>query len=88
VKAIGGSNRDIYAILARQASVAAGIGFAVGLCFSLALVPLAAKVYLKLIMPLPFVAMVGVGTLLLCLAASMLSFRKVANIDPGLVFCG
>lgn len=86
VKAIGGSNTDIYKILARQASVAAVVGFVIGLGFSLALVPLAAKVDLKLIMPLPFIVLVGIGTVLLCLGASMLSFRKVANIDPGLVF--
>jgi putative ABC transport system permease protein len=86
VKAIGGSNADIYKILARQASVAAVVGFVIGLALSMALVPLAAKVDLKLIMPLPFIAVVGIGTVLLCLGASMLSFRKVANIDPGLVF--
>ena len=33
-----------------------------------------------------FRVMVGVGTLVLCLAAAMISFRKVARIDPALVF--
>lgn len=86
VKAIGGSNGDIYRILARQAAIAAIHGFAVGAAMAFALVPLAAKADLKLIMPLPFVLSVGAGTLLLCLGAAMLSFRKVAQIDPGLVF--
>jgi len=86
VKAIGGSNVDIYRILTRQASVAAAVGFAIGLGFAYGLVPLAALVHLKLIMPVPFVLVVAVGTFALCLAASLLSFRKVANIDPGLVF--
>lgn len=86
VKAIGGSNRDIYLILMRQATIAAVVGFLIGLLFASGLVQLAAKVHLKLIMPLPFVAFVAVGTVLMCLAASLLSFRKVANIDPGLVF--
>lgn len=88
VKAIGGTNQDIYAILARQATVAAGVGFGLGLGFALILIQMAAKVHLKLLMPPPFVACVGGGTLVLCLAASMLSFRKVASIDPGLVFRG
>jgi putative ABC transport system permease protein len=86
VKAIGGSNADIYRILARQAAIAAVHGFVVGTAMAFALVPLAAKADLKLIMPLPFVASVGLGTLLLCLGAALLSFRKVAAIDPGLVF--
>jgi len=86
VKAIGGSNRDIYAILARQAAIAAAHGFLFGAAMAYALVPLAARVDLKLIMPLPFVAAVGLGTFVLCLGAAMLSFRKVASIDPGLVF--
>jgi putative ABC transport system permease protein len=86
VKAIGGSNGDIYRILARQAAIAAAHGFVFGTTMAFALVPLAARADLKLIMPLPFVAAVGVGTLLLCLGAALLSFRKVAGIDPGLVF--
>jgi putative ABC transport system permease protein len=86
VKAIGGSNSDIYLILARQASIAAAAGFTIGLLFALGLVPLASKVHLKLIMPGPFIAMVAIGTLIMCLSASLLSFRKVANIDPSLVF--
>ncbi|MBI4913544.1 MAG: ABC transporter permease [Acidobacteria bacterium] len=86
VKAIGGSNWDIYAILARQASLAAAVGFVLGAGMAYALVPLAARADLKLLMPLPFVAVTALGTLALCLGAAMLSFRKVAGIDPGLVF--
>ena len=86
VKAIGGSNADIYAILARQATLSALLGFAVGTAMAFSLRPLVAGLDLKLIMPLPFILSVGVGTVLMCLAAAMLSFRKVASIDPGLVF--
>ena len=86
VKAIGGSNWDIYAILARQAAVAAAVGFVLGAAMAFGLVPLAAKADLKLLMPWPFVAATALGTLTLCLGAAMLSFRKVAGIDPGLVF--
>ncbi len=87
VKAIGGSNLDIYRILGRQALVSAVVGFAVGVLPPLALAPvLAAKADLQLLMPPLFVAQVFAGTLLLCLAASAISFRKVASIDPALVF--
>jgi putative ABC transport system permease protein len=86
VKAIGGSNADIYKILARQAGVSAVVGFVMGVVPSFALRPLVEKADLKLIIPPEFTALVFAGTLVLCLAAAMISFRKVASIDPGLVF--
>jgi putative ABC transport system permease protein len=48
--------------------------------------PAMAGVGLKLIISTSFAVTVGVGTLVLCLAAAMLSFRKAAAIDPALVF--
>lgn len=86
VKAIGGSNRDIYKILGVQATISAVIGFAVGGAMALALAPAMARIRLKLILPPELWAAVFVGTLLLCLTASFVSFRKVARIDPALVF--
>jgi putative ABC transport system permease protein len=86
VKAIGGSNADIYGILARQAGVSAVVGFALGLIPSFAIRPLVESSGLKIIIPTEFTAVVFAGTVLLCLAAAIVSFRKVASIDPGLVF--
>ena len=86
VKAIGGSNWDIYKILGEQAAIAAVVGFALGGVMSWFLRPAMANIGLKLIILPSFAATVGVGTLVLCLAAAMISFRKVARIDPALVF--
>jgi putative ABC transport system permease protein len=86
VKAIGGSNLDIYRILGTQALLAAIIGFVAGRLFALALAPAMAKIRLKLIIPPEFAAVVFVGTVVLCLTAALVSFRKVARIDPALVF--
>lgn len=86
VKAIGGSNRDIYIILGKQAVIAAVIGFAIGAAQTFLLRPLIQKLDLQLIIPTPLLFIVFVGTVLLCLVATMLSFRKVASIDPALVF--
>jgi len=86
VKAIGGSNGDIYRILGKQAAVSAVVGFVLGVVPSLALRPLVAKGDLKLIIPTELALLVFAGTVLLCLVASMVSFRKVASIDPSLVF--
>lgn len=86
VKAIGGGNWDIYRILAKQATIAAIAGFALGALQTAAIRPLMEKIDLKLIIPNPLFIAVFIGSIVLCLAASMLSFQKVASIDPALVF--
>jgi putative ABC transport system permease protein len=86
VKAIGGSNADIYKILGRQAVVAAVIGFTIGALLTLAMKPGVSAIGLRLILPAPVWITVGLGTLFMCLLSAGVSFRKVANIDPGLVF--
>jgi len=86
VKAIGGSNWDIYRILGEQALIAAVVGYAIGCLMSLAMRPAMAKLYLNVLISPGFAAAVFVGTLLMCLGAAMLSFKRVAGIDPALVF--
>jgi putative ABC transport system permease protein len=86
VKAIGGSNRDIYAILGKQAAIAAVVGFVCGWLQSSALGPVMAGIGLKLIIPHVMLAWVFCGTVALCLLAAVVAFRKVAGIDPALVF--
>jgi putative ABC transport system permease protein len=86
VKAIGGSNADIYMILAKQAGVSAVVGFVLGLIPSFGIRPLVERGDLKLIIPTDLAITVFAGTVILCLVASMVSFRKVASIDPSLVF--
>lgn len=86
VKAIGGSNADIYWILGRQAAVASVIGFTIGALLTLAMQPAVRAIGLRLILPPQVWFVVGIGTLLMCVLSAGVSFRKVANIDPGLVF--
>jgi putative ABC transport system permease protein len=86
VKAIGGGNLQIYTMLAKQATIAAVAGFAFGALQAFAIRPLMYKIDLKLIIPNSLFVAVFIGSVLLCLTASMVSFRKVASIDPALVF--
>lgn len=86
VKAIGGSNADIYRLLGRQALVAAVVGFAIGALLTLAMAPGVAAIGLRLILPASVWIAVALGTVVMCLLSAGVSFRKVANIDPGLVF--
>lgn len=86
VKAIGGGNGEIYKILGKQATIAAIAGFALGALQAFALRPMMAKIDLKLIIPMELYALVLAGAIALCLSAAIISFRKVASIDPALVF--
>ena len=63
VKAIGGSNADIYRILGAQAAIAAVVGFLAGRLMAALLAPAMAQIRLKLIIPTEFAAIVFVGTL-------------------------
>jgi putative ABC transport system permease protein len=86
VKAIGGSNWDIYRILGQQALLSAVAGFALGALLSLALRPAMARLYLNVLISPSFALIVFAGTVAMCLGAATLSFRRVAGIDPALVF--
>ena len=88
VKAIGGSNWDIYGIIAKQAVIAAVAGFAVGSALCLAIRPAMAGIGLTLQIEPRFATIVFAGTVGLCLMASTLSFRKIASMDPAMVFRG
>ncbi|HMK23669.1 MAG TPA: ABC transporter permease [Terriglobales bacterium] len=86
VKAIGGGNGDIYRLLAEQATVAAAVGYLLGVAQAFAVQPLVHKIDLKLMIPDAFLLVVFIGSLVMCLGAALISFRKVAGIDPALVF--
>jgi putative ABC transport system permease protein len=86
VKAIGGNNGVIYRLLAEQATMSAAAGYVLGVLMTFIVQPLISKIDLKLIIPNSFLLAVFFGSLLMCLGAAMISFRKVASIDPALVF--
>jgi putative ABC transport system permease protein len=86
VKAIGGSNADIYLILGEQALIAAVVGFGLGGLISLGMRPVMAQLGLNVLLTPGFTATVFAGTVLMCLGAAGFSFRRVAGIDPALVF--
>jgi len=88
VKAIGGGNGEIYSIIAKQAAIAAVVGFTLGAMMAQGLRPVMAGIDLKLILTPTFSVYVFAGTLALCLGASAISFRRVASLDPALVFRG
>jgi putative ABC transport system permease protein len=88
IKALGGGNGVVYRILAEQAAIAAMLGFLAGSAMAHAARPILARVDLALVLDPEFAATVFVATLVLCLSASAISFRKIASIDPALVLRG
>lgn len=88
VKAIGGRGRDIYGVIAEQATIAACVGYLLGTGATLALVPALARIDMPLVVTPANAAWIFVGTLGLCLAASAWSFRRIAALDPATVFQG
>jgi putative ABC transport system permease protein len=86
IKAIGAANGHIYGILARQATIAAVGGAVVGAAITFALRPVMNGLELKLLIIPKVWAATFAGTLIFSLAASMISFRKVARLDPAMVF--
>lgn len=89
VKAIGGANADIYRILAKQATLSALFGFWTGVVLAMGLrSALARGADLKMLVPASVWGATFVGTIVLCLAAALISFRKVSRLDPAMVFRG
>ena len=89
VKAIGGGNADIYRILAKQATLSALFGFWTGVVLAMGLrSALARGADLKMLVPSSVWGATFVGTIVLCLAAALISFRKVSRLDPAMVFRG
>lgn len=86
VKAIGGRNSDLYAVIGKQALIAALLGFAVGGAMTWSLRGGVEQAGLKLLITPEMVFMVGAGSILLCLMAALISIRKVTRLDPALVF--
>jgi putative ABC transport system permease protein len=89
VKAIGGGNGTIYRILAKQATLSALFGFWAGAGLAIVLrAALARGADLKMLVGPSLWVATFAGTIVLCLAAAVISFRKVSRLDPAMVFRG
>lgn len=88
VKAIGGRDRDIYGVIAEQASIAACLGYLLGTLVTLSMIPILAQIDMPLTVDPIHAALIFVGTLGFCLLASAWSFRRIAALDPAMVFRG
>lgn len=88
VKAIGGSNLDLYGIIGKQAVMSGLIGYAFGLIGMLPVKALFTSLSLEFQLPVSLAVSVFAGTMVFCVLSALLSFRKVATADPAMVFRG
>jgi putative ABC transport system permease protein len=86
LKAIGAENGHVQGLIALQACFAALAGFVLGIAPVFVLRALARGVGLDLVMSPELALTVLVAAIVLCLASSLLTFRRIARIDPALVF--
>ena len=86
VKAIGGSNGQIYMLLGEQALIAAFLGYGIGVGQAYISGIFMAKGGMHLLITPTLLLTVFVGTLIFCLGSAVLSFRTIANLDPAMVF--
>jgi putative ABC transport system permease protein len=88
VKAIGGSNRDLYSIIGKQAVMSGLVGFVLGFIGMLPVKAMFKSLALDFYLPVSLVVYVFGGTMVFCILSALLSFRKVATADPAIVFRG
>jgi putative ABC transport system permease protein len=86
MKAMGASNGHILGLIATQAGAAAIAGYLVAWPCIYAVRFGAKQLALDVAVTPAAAATVFVGALALCLAASFVTFRKIASIDPAIVF--
>jgi putative ABC transport system permease protein len=86
LKAIGATNRDVYAIILKQALINALIGYLIGLAITLASVHALGATGMVLVIPLGLMVSVFLLTVAMCATASVISVRKALKVDPLVVF--
>lgn len=86
LKAIGATNWQVYGIIVKQALINAVLGYIAGLGITLLTVRLIESTGLAVVIPLELMVAIFFLTLLMCLAAAVISVRKALNVDPLVVF--
>jgi putative ABC transport system permease protein len=90
LKALGARNRQLYGVVLVQALVSVGVGFLLGVGFTLALGAIVPRTGLNLTLQMRPPALVNVGLTALVIAglSAILPIRQIAGLDPASVFRG
>jgi putative ABC transport system permease protein len=86
LKAIGATTAHVCGVVALQAAIAGVLGCLLALPVVFGLRAAARAAGLDVVLTWSTGLVVFAGALGLCIAASLLTFRRIASIDPALVF--
>ena len=86
LKAMGAPNSYIYRVILEQATIAAVLGYALGMAVSLFVVRGGQSGGAAIILSGPSALLIFSLTSLMCVIAAMVSIQKVLTIDPAMVF--
>jgi putative ABC transport system permease protein len=86
LRAIGAANAYLNSIVLKQALTSGAIGYLLGIAIAAALVRAAADSIVSLVLPWQLAVAVGLVTLALCSAASLVAIHRIKTIDPTIVF--
>ncbi len=86
LSAIGAGRGYLNAIVIKQAVMAGGIGFSIASVIALAMAWSSAQSPAAIFLPLHIMGLIGLLTIGMCTAASLLAIRKLHSIDPTSVF--
>lgn len=88
LKAMGATNSTIYRVILIQATLAAVMGYSIGISIALLISQGSLDGAVPILLPLPVAGGIFALTVVMCAAASLLSIRKATTIDPAMVFRG
>ncbi|HTE41515.1 MAG TPA: ABC transporter permease [Steroidobacteraceae bacterium] len=86
IRAMGASDRYLKSIILQQALVSGALGYILGTAAALMIAWIAQGGSAALLLSYQLILALGVVTLTMCVAASLLSIRKVLSVDAASVF--
>ncbi len=86
IRAMGANNRFLQLIILRQSLLSGAFGFAIGTLVAIIVAWLARSSSAAMSVSFPLVLGLAVVTLGMCVGASLISIRKVLNVDAASVF--
>jgi putative ABC transport system permease protein len=86
IRAMGASNNFLKAIILRQSLLSGTVGYLLGAAVAIGIAELAERSSAAPSMPFWLLLLLAAVTLAMCVAASLVSIRKVLNVDAASVF--
>lgn len=88
LKAMGAPNSYVYKVILKQAAISAVIGYVLGMIVSIFVVRASQHGGAAIMLPYQMAIGMFFLTLLMCVAAALVSINKVTRLDPAMVFKG